>query len=235
MAKGKKNRKQGSHYETVAMNPNVKAPEAHKRVPLDPETLKLMRAQMDAFRQKFGRDPRPEDPIFFDPKAGTPVPPPKQEIRRQWEMICKKAEEAGIAPALVYAMRKTGRIVSKVNAKHLKPEEIEEWKAAVREYEEGKADPDAGHARLDEEEEVDDDSTPGHMGRALVYILDAAMAKQMTHVTNAYTGSPHVAAIVAIYVTCPDEVAIELQQAVDETIGELLNRHGIRAEIPTIN
>jgi hypothetical protein len=32
-----------------------------------------MREQLVRFRQKFGRDPGPDDPVFFDPEKDTPT------------------------------------------------------------------------------------------------------------------------------------------------------------------
>jgi hypothetical protein len=31
-------------------------------------------ANLQAFREKFGRDPGPDDPVFFDPDADEPTP-----------------------------------------------------------------------------------------------------------------------------------------------------------------
>jgi hypothetical protein len=34
----------------------------------------LLREQLEAFREKFGRDPLPHEPVFFDPDGDDPVP-----------------------------------------------------------------------------------------------------------------------------------------------------------------
>ncbi|MBK8261261.1 MAG: hypothetical protein IPK80_07945 [Nannocystis sp.] len=41
---------------------------------------------------------------------------------------------AGIDPALIYAFKKTGRLITADNAKHLPSEAIDEWNAAIAEY-----------------------------------------------------------------------------------------------------
>jgi ribosomal protein L18 len=41
--------------------------------PQDKYLREAMEHQADRFRKKFGRDPGPEDPIFFDPAADEPV------------------------------------------------------------------------------------------------------------------------------------------------------------------
>ena len=45
-----------------------------KRMPLSAEATEAIACQLEAFRKKFGRDPCPDDPIFFDPDANEPAP-----------------------------------------------------------------------------------------------------------------------------------------------------------------
>ena len=45
-----------------------------KAVPLNAEAQRAIQEQLRKFREKFGRDAGPEDPIFFDPDADTPQP-----------------------------------------------------------------------------------------------------------------------------------------------------------------
>jgi hypothetical protein len=44
------------------------------RIPLTPDAAKLLDQQLSLFRAKFGREPGPEDPVFFDPDAEEPRP-----------------------------------------------------------------------------------------------------------------------------------------------------------------
>jgi hypothetical protein len=48
--------------------------------------------------------------------------------------IEKVAAEAGIAPEWVYAMRKTGMMVTEANMDQCSKKELAEWEAAVEEY-----------------------------------------------------------------------------------------------------
>jgi hypothetical protein len=41
-------------------------------MPLSDEMMKILEQQREKFRQKFGRDPGPEDPVFFDPSVDAP-------------------------------------------------------------------------------------------------------------------------------------------------------------------
>ena len=44
---------------------------------LSPELADAMQEQRKRFIRKFGREPGPNDPIFFDPDADTPQPYPE--------------------------------------------------------------------------------------------------------------------------------------------------------------
>ena len=45
-----------------------------KQIKMDPELTRAMKNQLRAFKKKFGREPGPNDPVFFDPDADTPQP-----------------------------------------------------------------------------------------------------------------------------------------------------------------
>jgi hypothetical protein len=46
--------------------------------------------QLGLFRKKFGRDPGPEDPVFFDPKCDVPTPILKSELKESLRKACEK-------------------------------------------------------------------------------------------------------------------------------------------------
>jgi hypothetical protein len=50
-----------------------------------------------------------------------------------WRALVQAARESGIDPALVYAMNKTGRIVTEQNMRFLTDADIQEWNEAVDE------------------------------------------------------------------------------------------------------
>jgi hypothetical protein len=56
------------------------------------------------------------------------------EVSAQFYEIVDLAQAAGVDPATIYASRKTGRMVTKQNMKYLTKEEINEWNAAINEY-----------------------------------------------------------------------------------------------------
>jgi hypothetical protein len=106
-----------------------------KKIKLDERGREAIEEQLAAFRKKFGREPGPDDPIFFDPDANTPQPYPEGKFRREWNAIMDAAVRNGaIRPELAFAAKKTGFIVSESNQKALTRKQLKEWDDAVQEY-----------------------------------------------------------------------------------------------------
>jgi hypothetical protein len=103
-------------------------------VPLNVEAQRAIQEQLRKFREKFGRGAGPEDPIFFDPDADTPQPISKAGLDEMTGQILSAAGKAGVRPELIYAMKKTGRIVTESNQHLLTDEELQEWQDAIEEY-----------------------------------------------------------------------------------------------------
>ena len=102
----------------------------HRRIPLTPEIEEGLRRVKGEFVRKFGREPEPEDPMLFDPDTSSPTP---LEAEKMLAIFHKIGIEIGIDPALLYAVRCTGLIVSEDNVHLHSEEELEEWVAAVEE------------------------------------------------------------------------------------------------------
>jgi hypothetical protein len=95
-----------------------------KSVPLSGAMAGLLEEQR-RFIATYGREPGPDDPVFFDV-------PPLEHVEHQMVQAMKAA---GLDPAYVYAFEKTGLLVTEQN-QHLIPErDLDEWDAAIREYE----------------------------------------------------------------------------------------------------
>jgi hypothetical protein len=103
----------------------------HKRMPLHAQTPETIACQLEAFRKKFGRDPCPDDPIFFDPDANEPVPLNPQQYE---QAMVETMSQAGIDPAFIYAFKRTGRIVTEHNKHRLTAKELRQWNDAIDEY-----------------------------------------------------------------------------------------------------
>jgi hypothetical protein len=103
-------------------------------IPLSRELAKALKKQRKAFIKKFHREPGPDDPIFWDESAATPQFQTAEQAHAAFDKIVAAAEHAGLPPALIYAMRKTRRIVTEQNKQHLTAEDIAEWDAAIAEF-----------------------------------------------------------------------------------------------------
>ena len=103
----------------------------YRRVRMTKEMKQTLEEQKQRFRQKFGRDPRPDDPVIWDESAAEPTPASEQDIH---QTILSALIKAGSPPEFIYAFDKTGRLVTESNMHLLTPEEYQEWVAAVEEY-----------------------------------------------------------------------------------------------------
>jgi hypothetical protein len=96
-----------------------------KSIPMTQEMADILQEQRQKFIDKYGREPGPNDPVFFDM-------PPLEHIEHQ---TVKAMKAAGLDPAIIYAYEKTGRLITEEN-QHLLPETaLDEWQAAIEEYE----------------------------------------------------------------------------------------------------
>ena len=93
--------------------------------------MEALERQRRAFVAKFGREPGPSDPLFFDPEADTP-----QQLTEGYvaKATLDTMRKAGTRPELVYAYQKTGLIVSKAGYENMTPEDRAEYDAAIDEY-----------------------------------------------------------------------------------------------------
>jgi hypothetical protein len=91
--------------------------------------------QLDAFRKKFGRDPAPGDPLFFDEKKDEPAPmSDAEQVETVAELI--QAMVAIGHPELGYACAKSGYLVSDVNQDLIPEEGLRAWAGAIEEWSE---------------------------------------------------------------------------------------------------
>ena len=96
---------------------------AHE-LPIGPELGEILQRQREKFVAGYGREPGPDDPIFFDA-------PSDDEYDAA---VTKAMEQAGVAPQVIYAFRKTGRIITEENAKFVPATALEAWQHAIDEY-----------------------------------------------------------------------------------------------------
>ena len=63
---------------------------AHK---LDQKSYEAIVRQLKLFKEKFGREPGPKDPIFFDPDCDVPTPLSEAKLKRG---LIEAARKAGL-------------------------------------------------------------------------------------------------------------------------------------------
>ncbi|MFG7943768.1 hypothetical protein [Streptomyces cacaoi] len=80
--------------------------------PRGQELLESLRGQRHDFREKFGRDPEPGDPLFFDPGADEPTRLTKEYFDNMMLEMAERAMEEGIDPAYIHAWREVGYVVT---------------------------------------------------------------------------------------------------------------------------
>ena len=84
-----------------------------------------------AFAHKFGRLPRGDDPVFFDPEAEKPHSLPSSGMQR---LILEAMLENGTPPHIVYAYCRTGFAVSDQDRCAEPRERLAQWDSAISEY-----------------------------------------------------------------------------------------------------
>jgi hypothetical protein len=99
---------------------------------LERELERALAKQVQAFREKFGREPGPHDPLFFDPDAEVPTPLDPRDVTAD---LVAAGARTGLPVAYLHAIEKTGRIVTDANMHLLSRADLEEWEAAVKEGE----------------------------------------------------------------------------------------------------
>ncbi|MFJ9446388.1 hypothetical protein ACIRRH_31695 [Kitasatospora sp. NPDC101235] len=93
--------------------------------------------QLERFREKFGREPGPDDPLFFDPDADEPRPMPEERITGMLGEMAVLAEQAGIDPAFVHAWRDLGYVVTEDTRHLFSAAEVQAFSDAVKAHQRG--------------------------------------------------------------------------------------------------
>lgn len=102
-----------------------------REIEMGEDVAQLMQHQIQAFTDRFGRKPEAGDPLMFDPDKDSPVVMDEESVQN--EMVAAMTE-ARVRPELIYAFKKTGRIVSEENLELLNDTELQEWQDAIDEY-----------------------------------------------------------------------------------------------------
>jgi hypothetical protein len=109
-------------------------PKSRRRKPkhsLAAQAEQALRQQRRAFREKFGRDWRPGDPVFFDPHLDTPVRMSEVKMRAD---VLEAMRKANTPPQIVHAFKKTGLLITESNKGNVPKDRLREWDTAIEEY-----------------------------------------------------------------------------------------------------
>ena len=109
-----------------------------KSIPINDELAQVFEEQKQKFVEKFGRQPKGSDNLFFD------MPP----LEHAEHFMVEAMKQAGLDPAAIYAFEKTGLLVTEANEHLISDVDRAEWEAAVLEY----------RAKHGEEPEKDEDN-----------------------------------------------------------------------------
>ena len=122
----------GKKYKSCCINKGFEWQEdehgdIYKSVPMTDEVADILAQQKRRFIEKFGREPGPDEPIFFD----------MPHLEHLEAMMVEDMKKAGIDPAIIHAFEKTdGLLVTEENKHLISDKDLAAWDAAIREYEE---------------------------------------------------------------------------------------------------
>lgn len=102
-------------------------------------TRTALEAQLDSFRKKFGREPRPGDPLFFDLDVDEPTPITRGDVDRMILDMAELAAGLGIDPAYFHAAREVGYLVTEENCSMFTKAEVLTYERAVARHRQGGA------------------------------------------------------------------------------------------------
>jgi hypothetical protein len=105
-------------------------PGGRTTVSIPPEVVEELRWQEDLFREKFGRDPGPGDPVFFDPDADEPRPLPDGSWDEALEDVAGEVGDP-VMRAFALASRDVGYMVTEMNMHLFSAHEVEAFQDAV--------------------------------------------------------------------------------------------------------
>lgn len=99
--------------------------------------MEVLELNRKIFVKKFGRDPRPDEPLFFDPDdpGPEPVPFPLEKLEQEHSLMIDCLEALGAHPAVCYAARKCDFIVNTKSVHWIDDSQVDDWQNAIREWE----------------------------------------------------------------------------------------------------
>jgi hypothetical protein len=127
MTKKKPKKKRLMFYAKKGKIARTDYDDGSRSIAMTPELEQAFEEQRKLFVEKFGREPGPDDPLFFDPDVDTPRFITRET--REWLLnpVVEAMRKAGFDEGNIYAYRKTDLFITKENVGLMRPEELEEF------------------------------------------------------------------------------------------------------------
>lgn len=178
--------------------------------PADEQLRSALERQRTAFRDKFGRDPGPADPLLFDPDADEPTPLSQEAWDAALTDLAGNLDETGVDPAFIHAWRDVGYLITEDNQHLFSAAEVAAYEEAVQRYRGD--DPDYEDPVGDE----DDDAEPDVAG--LMAFLADGLEQVVAAVVRDRDGTPATRLVDSLLARDEDESGL----AVSLTVGTLM-------------
>ncbi|WP_169814758.1 hypothetical protein [Nocardia crassostreae] len=104
-----------------------------RMVQMDSETREALRELRRLFREKFGRDPNPDDPILFDPDEEIPTPMAETTWSKMLQSIAENASDPRIS-SFAFAASEVGYLVTEDNQELFSQSEKDAFYASVEHH-----------------------------------------------------------------------------------------------------
>jgi len=95
------------------------------------EVTQSLKSQLRAFKEKFGRDAGPDDPVFFDPDSDVPAALTEEKIVAAYDELIESGQLEGTQLAYIKAARQLGYIVTQENRHMFSAAEVDAWTGCV--------------------------------------------------------------------------------------------------------
>lgn len=100
--------------------------ELSQLIPISPGLGRVLETAQRKFKRIFGREPDDTDPILVEKYLVS-----ERDVKRETEDAMLRA---GLSPELLYAYRKTGRLLTQKNKRLVPDVDVDEWHSAIEEY-----------------------------------------------------------------------------------------------------
>ena len=95
------------------------------------EAVESFKRQCALFKEKFGREPGPDDPVYFDPDHPTPRPFDYQKLKA---MMIAQLRKSKWPPEIIFAFDRMDRMLTEEDAHLWSDGDLAKWDNAIDDY-----------------------------------------------------------------------------------------------------